>query len=227
LSFAKGFLFFQGTAFAGDLPVLPSGLVELDISFSLISGGLIPASFEGLQNLEFLDLSGNAFNSAVPSVFATLPNLQFLYIQDAFITGDLSYMEGMPSMREHWIDQNQDLGGTIPAFIGDITTLESFSVTQSNLVGTLPVQLENLLDMISLWFYGNSLVSTIPSEYGVFAKMKIFRVEDNLITGTVPSTICALRSDDFLGGNLQVLGTDYTLSVSHSNIQCEKCLFFL
>jgi hypothetical protein len=97
--------------------------------------------------LNFVDLDGNAFNSTVPSVFGRLPNLQFLYLSDSFISGDLSYMNGMTAMREHWIDTNPGLTGPVFDFVGSILTLESFSITFSSLTGTLPTTLGQLAAM--------------------------------------------------------------------------------
>jgi Leucine-rich repeat (LRR) protein len=193
------------------------GIQEFDASFSLISGGLVEENFEGLNSLEYLVLSGNALNSTVPSVFATLP-LEFLYLSDAFISGNLSYMEGMGSMIEHWIDLNPDFGGPVPSFVGNIPSLASFSVTQTGLLGTLPPQLSLLLNMETMWFYGNTITGSIPSEYGALGtmtKMKVFRVEENPLTGAMPLSLCNRRSNGFPPGNLQVLGAPFTLTVSH------------
>lgn len=84
------------TAFSGDIPRLPENLTNFDASFAFFSGGLVDANFEGINSLNFVDLDGNAFNTTVPTVFGRLPNLQFLYLSDAFLSGDLSYMAGMP-----------------------------------------------------------------------------------------------------------------------------------
>ena len=219
-------LFFKGTPFAGDLPRLPSGLEEFDCSYSLISGGLVNENLQNLQNLVFFDASGCSLNQKVPSVFSSLPNLQYLYLSDSFITGDLSYMEGMTSMIEHWVDLNPDFGGTIPSFIGDITTLGSFSVTQSQLVGPLPEEFGKLFQMESLWFYGNQLTGTIPTVYGTgMSRIKALRVESNLLVGTIPASICSKRTTAFPGGNLQVLGGDYSrLAVSYSFVLLCVCV---
>lgn len=205
------YLFFKATSFGGDLPRLPSGLVEFDCSYSLISGGLVNRNVQNLQNLVFFDVSGCAFNQKVPSVLGSLPKLKYLYLSDSFISGDLSYMRGMPSIIENWIDVNPDFGGTIPTFIGDLTTLRSFSVTQSNLVGTLPEELGNLFQMETLWLYGNRLTGTIPTVYGSgMPRIKAFRVESNQLFGTIPASICSKRTNAFPGGNLEVLGADYS-----------------
>jgi hypothetical protein len=84
------------TAFSGAIPRLPENLENFDISFAFFTSGLVDFNFDGINNLRFVDLDGNAFNATVPSVFGRLPNLEFLYLSDSFISGDLSYMQGMP-----------------------------------------------------------------------------------------------------------------------------------
>jgi hypothetical protein len=187
------FLYFSGTGFAGDLAPLPINLVEFDASFTLISGGLVDATFAGLDMLNFLVLDGNAYNSSVPNVLGSLADLEFLYISDAFISGDLSYMEGMPSIIEHWIDVNPGLGGPVFPFIGSLSTLQSFSVTLNDLTGNMPTELGNLPDMKQMWYYGNRLSGQIPVDYGRLVTMTILQLEGNDFTGSMPTEICDNR----------------------------------
>jgi len=181
----------EETAFAGDIPRLPEFLVNFDISFAFFTGGLTEDNFEGLNKLSFVDLDGNAFNSTIPSVFGRLPSLEFLYLSDSFLSGDLSYMEGMSSIREHWIDTNPGLKGPIYDFIGDITTLESWSMTFNSVTGTLPTTLGNLENMQQMWLYSNQLTGTIPPELGNLSSMKILQLEGNALSGSMPPEICA------------------------------------
>ena len=222
-------MFFQATAFAGVLPRLPTGLVEFDCSFTLIQGGLVGSNFIGLNDLNFALLDGNAFNATVPSELALLPNLEFLYLSDAFISGDLSYMQGMPSIREHWIDINPGFSGTVPPFVGDLSTLASFSVTQNNLVGTLPSELGNLNNMVQMWFYGNKLSGQIPSEIGLLNRMNTFQVEGNDFTGTMPQEICDnigfLRPLMILGADCDDPGFTCSCCTCCNIVECNPDLF--
>jgi hypothetical protein len=175
----------------------------------MIDGGLTNEVFAGLNSLNFALLDGNAYNSTVPTVFGSLPNLEFLYISDAFISGDLSYMQGMPKIIEHWMDLNAGLRGPIPSTIGGISTLKSLSLSQSSLTGTLPTELGQLSNMIQMWFFGNFLKGQIPSELGLLSTMRILQIEWNDIEGTVPPEICALRE---LPSTLEIFGSDCTLT---------------
>jgi hypothetical protein len=199
------FFYFSGTGFAGDLVPLPTNLIEFDASFTLISGGLVDATFAGLDSMNFCVLDGNAYNSSVPSVFGSLAELQFFYVSDAFISGDLSYMQGMPKIVEHWNDVNPGVGGQVFPFIGSLSTLQSFSVTLNDLTGNMPSELGQLADMSQMWYYGNRLSGQIPTEYGQLVALRILQLEGNDFTGTMPTEICAnlgfLRPLETLGAD--------------------------
>lgn len=207
----------EETAFSGDIPRLPENLVNFDISFSYFTGGLIDTNFESLQELAFIDLDGNAFNSTIPAVFGRLPSLEFLYLSDSFVSGDISYMQGMPSIREHWIDTNPGLKGPIPAYIGDLTTLESWSMAFNSLTGTIPSELGNLVNMKQMWLYANELTGTIPSELGNLDTMRILELEGNSFVGSMPAEVCA--NTVFPTQIIEKLGAD----CEDENFECSCC----
>lgn len=210
------FLFLGITGFAGDLPVLPSGVRDVDLSFALWDGGFEDSIFTEAQGLEYAVFGGSSFNTTVPTILGALPNLEFLYISECFLKGDLSYMENMTSIREHWIDNNPEFGGPIFEFIGNLSTLESFSVTQSALTGTIPSVLSNLVNMQQMWFYSNELTGTVPSELGRLQLMSRLQLEDNDLTGNMPEEICDNLT--FLGA-LKILGGD----CFDDNFECSCC----
>lgn len=164
------------------------------------------ANIQGLNQLIFADFDGNAYNSTIPQAFSSLQSLTFLYIVDGFVSGDLSYMIGMPAMREHWVDTNPGLGGTIPAALSTISTLESFSITSCNFVGTLPPELGNFgFVMRQMWMYDNALTGTIPTQLGQLSTMRLLQLEGNAFTGAMPAEICA---NTVFPRPLEVLGAD-------------------
>lgn len=185
---------------------LPENIREFDCSFSFISGGLTDANFQGLNDLVFANFDGNAYDTTVPSAFTNMPNLQFLYIVDGFISGDLSYMVGMPALREHWADSNPNLGGQIPAAISTVSTLESFSITSCGFSGTIPSEFGNFgFVMKQLWMYDNDLTGTIPPELANMVALRLLQLEGNAFTGSMPQAIC-----DNVGfpNPLETLGAD-------------------
>lgn len=125
------------TSFKGPLPQLPQGIEEFDCSYALHSGIISDTVFQGLNNLTMLIMDGNNFVSPVPRSIASLESLKYFYVRDSGITGDLSYMRGMTSIVEHLVDDNPGLGGSIPPFLSDLTTLRSFSASDCSLVSAM------------------------------------------------------------------------------------------
>lgn len=196
---------------------LPDNIREFDCSFSFISGGLTNANFQGLNNLVFANFDGNAYSAPVPSAFTSMPNLQFLYVVDGFISGDLSYMVGMPAIREHWADSNPNLGGQIPAGIGSLSTLESFSITSCSFSGTIPPEFGNFgFVMKQIWMYDNDLTGTIPTELGQLAALRLLQVEGNMLSGSMPDEVCA---NTVFPRPLETLGADCNIG----GITCDCC----
>ena len=156
--------------------------------------------------MNYVVLDGNAFNEAIPSVFGQLEFLEFFYADDALITGDLSYMQGMPAIVQHWIDNNPTLGGPLFPFIGELTSLSSLSITDNGIIGTIPTELGNLTNLRDLWLFGNTLTGKVPSEIGNIRRLLYFQVEGNDLTGDMPAEVCA--NNKFPTDTLLVLGAD-------------------
>ena len=66
-----------------------TNLVEYDCSFTLYFGGLVGSTFAPLQSLEYLVLSGNAYNTSIPVEIGNLPNLRKL--TNIFFSKSLSF----------------------------------------------------------------------------------------------------------------------------------------
>lgn len=205
------YLNYGSTKFTGAVPKLPSNIVEYDCSNTLHSGTLSDDIFEGLQNLTMLIMDGNSFDSSVPMTVASLPKLKVFSIREAGLTGDLSYMQGMPSIVEHLVDGNPNLVGPVYSFIGELTTLQSFSASDCGLTGVLPTELGNLEEMVQLWLYGNDLSGQIPSELARMSQLRILALEDTNIEGEVPIEICLQR----FSGELSTLSMD-----CHDGVDC-------
>jgi hypothetical protein len=218
------FLFYGSTNF--DYPGIPTeiGLLtklkEYDCSFTLYFGPLRAASFQNLMALQYVVLSGNAYNQTVPTALTSLPDLQFMYIEDSFISGDLSFMQPMTVINEMWADLNPGLGGAIPAFLGTKTTLTSFSISECSFTGPIPPELGQLTQMESLWLFGNQLSGAIPSELGNLGMLQLLQLQENNLAGTMPAEICANRGSF---GQLTTLVADCNGAITCPTGCCTFC----
>jgi len=97
----------------------------------------------------YLEMEFNTFNSPVPVEYGQLPNLQFFYARDSGLQGNLEFMRNMKKITEAWVDRNPGLTGTLPTFLGSLSTLGSFSCTRSGWTGQLPSELGLLVNSMS------------------------------------------------------------------------------
>ena len=196
----------EQTGFYGDLPQLPSSIVNFNAAEANYTGGFIDANFALCTQLNYLDLEFNALNTSIPTTLASLPNLEFLYLSDTLITGTLSPLEGMPAIRELWMDANPNLTGPIYSWIGNLTTLESLSLAYNDLNGPIPSEMGLLTGLKQLWLYGNNFTGRIPPELGALPHLSVLQLEGNSFEGWVGAAIC--EKTEFPAITLKSFGAD-------------------
>ena len=213
------YLFYGNTDFEYDgIPTeigLLTKLKEYDCAYTLYFGELRGEVFKDLVNLNYLVLDGNVYLSPLPPELIILPDLEFLYVVNSFLEGDLGFIKDMPKIFELWVDDNQSLGGSLPVSIGEAQTLVSFSAHSCNLSGTIPTEIGQLTNMIQMWLFNNNLQGTIPTELARLTSMKILSLQENELIGDMPPEICS-RRDPF--GRLEHLEADCLAAIT-----CDCC----
>ena len=68
---------------------------QMDISYTLFYGPIRGGTFSPMTNLRYLEMGGNEYNTTFPSEIANLPALDSVYIDNSFISGDLSFLDNM------------------------------------------------------------------------------------------------------------------------------------
>ncbi len=67
-------------------------------------------------------MGDNSYNMAtVPSQIINLPKLQYLYMHNCDLQGNLAFMKNFTNMQEFWIDKNLGIKGSIPSQIGQLS----------------------------------------------------------------------------------------------------------
>lgn len=127
-------------------------------------------SLRGLTTAS-LRLNGNFWTGTVPDVFENFANLDFFDISDTMLTG------------------------TIPKTIFSIPTIRLIYMSKCNLVGTIPPQYADPPILRDLYLDGNQLTGTVPAiESGNLERLNEFLLQDNKLSGSVPNSICSLRT---------------------------------
>ncbi len=95
------------------------------------------------------------------------------------------------------LESNQ-LSGTIPTELGDLTSLWSLILIRNQLSGTIPTELGNLTNLGSLWLYSNQLSGSIPPELGNLTNLGGLGLDFNQLSGSIPSELWDLTSLGYL-----------------------------
>ena len=102
--------------------------------------------------------------------------------------------------------RSNDLTGSIPSELGSLSSLTELHLN-SNVggnwfTGTIPSELGNLSNLTSLDLSGNDLTGTIPAELGNLSNLQGLGFRGNRLTGTIPTELANLT-------NLQQLDLSY------------------
>ena len=82
-----------------------------------------------------------------------------------------------------------NLTGEIPKEIGDLSNIIELYLHRNKLNGTIPQELGKLGNLTHLWLYSNELEKEIPKELGNLSSLLYLWLDNNKLTGTIPSDL--------------------------------------
>ncbi|KAK1557735.1 hypothetical protein Q3G72_030668 [Acer saccharum] len=135
-----------------------------------------------MRRLQVLKLQGNRLQGSIPSEICNLRNLVDLYLSD------------------------NKFYGSVPACLGDITSLRVLHLNSNNLTSTIPSSLWNLKDIVDLNLSYNSLIGKLPLDIGNLRAVSYIDLAWNELSGEIPSSF----------GNLQTL---INFSIAHNKLK--------
>ena len=81
------------------------------------------------------------------------------------------------------------LNGTIPASIGNLSNLQVLKFSNNQLSGAVPTTIGNLFNLRELDFRSNNLSGNIPLEIAAMTNLRTLDFSNNQLSGTIPRTI--------------------------------------
>lgn len=88
--------------------------------------------------------------------------------------------------------ENNNLVGTIPATLGNLTSLWQLSLTSNQLSGEIPSSFGNLSNLVSLSLFSNQLTGSIPGSLANLPNLSSITLSFNQLTGEIPASLGSL-----------------------------------
>jgi hypothetical protein len=144
---------------------------------------------------------------------ASLISIAVSLIPESFIVNNNWFAGQIPNVfdgfdRLDFIDVSSNLlNGTIPESIFEVPTLRLAYFSNNSLVGTIPPNYSKPPLLRDLFLDGNGLTGTIPPlmNPGDLQDLNEFLLQNNFLSGSMPSSVCELRGD---AGDLDDLYVD-------------------
>ena len=95
--------------------------------------------------------------------------------------------------------EENNLTGTLPPEIGDLTSLEGLRLENNSLSGAIPTEIGSMTSLKWLILKNNSLSGAIPTEIGNLTNLRQLHFDDNSLSGVIPTEIGNLIGLDQLG----------------------------
>ncbi|XP_059280499.1 probable LRR receptor-like serine/threonine-protein kinase At3g47570 isoform X2 [Lycium ferocissimum] len=180
--------------------VLPSnkGFNLPSIKFFLLVGneltGNLPASLLNSTSLMEFGIDANNFTGEVPA-FGSQKNLYWLGLsQNHFGNGMLDDMNFMYSLQnctglEQLILENNNLGGVLPKYIGNMSNLLRFSIGGNLIRGNIPTEISQLENLQVLSLKRNNFTGMIPKSIGQLRQLSMLHLHHNKFSGEIPHSL--------------------------------------
>ena len=215
-----------------------SNLTYLFLAGNSLSGS-IPSELGNLTKLTTFSTSGNSLTGSIPDGMGSQSTSKISSVERSALialynstdganwknnfgwmgaAGTECFWSGVTcssgSVSSLSLDSNL-LTGTIPAELGNLTSLNYLSLGANSLSGSIPKELGSLANLTTLSLFSNSLSGSIPSELGNLTNLTTLHLYSNSLSGTIPSEVSDLPKLTVtnLGGNL-FTGPGFTISAT-------------
>ncbi|KAM4110890.1 hypothetical protein ACJW30_05G026100 [Castanea mollissima] len=191
--------------------------------------GYIPQQICQLSSLIVLDLANNSLLGSIPNCLKNISAMAFpnsydissfsMYLLYSFVYeyyvenvqlapkgGEMEYKENLLLVRLIDLSSN-NLSGSIPAEISDLSELRFLNLSRNHLMGKIPEKIGSMKELESVDLSRNHLSGAIPPSMSNLSFLCLLDLSYNNLSGRIPSST-QLQSFDALRyiGNLQLCG---------------------
>ena len=165
-------------------------IVSIDLSENGMSGTL-PSSIFKTATLKVLNLANNHDLVCSFDGIDQASNLNILLFDDVSLKSVSGISKGKSLTEVHL--SNNDLTGTLPSELLELTLLTYLSLGFNKLTGRIPADIARLSNLKLLRLDGNHISGQIPAVIGTLEQLRVLSLLDNYLTGTLPRELNDLR----------------------------------
>ncbi|KAH7518551.1 hypothetical protein FEM48_Zijuj09G0183500 [Ziziphus jujuba var. spinosa] len=154
-----------------------NSVTRVDLGNANLSGQLV-SQLGQLLNLQYLlQVCGGSCHCKVQlsmtlfHAYAVISSIYLLITESTFLDREL---------------YSNNISGTIPEELGNLTNLVSLDLYLNNLSGSIPTTLGNLQKLRFLRLNNNSLSGNIPMSLTTVTSLQVLDLSNNLLTGDIP-----------------------------------------
>ncbi|KAM3306450.1 hypothetical protein P3S67_013320 [Capsicum chacoense] len=191
------FISFTGNSFSGSLPNglcnrLPK-LKGLYLSYNKLHGHM-PTSLSNCSQLQILSFSENEFDGPIHSEIGRLSNFEILDLGTNHFAGTFHIMNTNTIVSYYFrsLLYYTLISGIIPQEIGNLVNLVELAMEDNQITGSVPISILNISSLQILSAWRNNLSGFLPQEIGNLTKMQTLYLDENRFTGEIPKEISNL-----------------------------------
>ncbi|GMQ11144.1 hypothetical protein CsSME_00053899 [Camellia sinensis var. sinensis] len=140
-------------------------ITAINLPSKSLSGSL-PSTLNQLSNLQSISLQRNSLSGPLPT-FANLSSLQQVFLDaNKFTSIPSDFFSGLTNLQTMSLSDNINLAPwTIPSDLVQLSSLESFSASNANIVGSIPDIFDSFPNLHNLRLSYNNLTGSLPSTF--------------------------------------------------------------
>ncbi|KAL7607074.1 hypothetical protein Lser_V15G15877 [Lactuca serriola] len=166
-------------------------VVEISVKGQDLAG-VLPPSLANLPNIKIIDLSFNYLNGTIPPQWEST-KLKFISATANRLTGSIpTFLGNITSLLYLGLENNMFFGA-VPAELGKLKNLTSLVLSANNLTGKLPEELNSLTNLIELRISSNNFSGKIPN-LGNCTKLQKLEIQGSGLEGPIPESLYFLRN---------------------------------
>ncbi|XBI51066.1 hypothetical protein VPH35_033642 [Triticum aestivum] len=159
--------------------------------------GAIPASLQNASSMTIIHLGNNSLTGVIPS-FGSMPNLKHVMLySNQLEAGDWAFFSSLANctrLQQLNLGRNNLQGDLPPNSIENLPkSLTALTLRSNNISGTIPLEIGNLSNLAMLYLDRNLFGGPIPSTLGQLSNLVVLSLSQNNFSGEIPPSVGSLH----------------------------------